>query len=121
MPCAADGQKCDSAAINPRVIIKPLAEVDAAGDSHLVVDDGAQGGQTATSGGMGGGIPWIAWGPYLWADGISPSRDAVTWACSDLSASDGTHPSTSGQRKVADMLLTFFQTDSTARAWYLAR
>jgi len=74
-----------------------------------------------TSGGMSGGIPWIAWGPYLWADGMTPRRDGLTWACSDLSASDGTHPSTSGQRKVADMLLTFFQTDSTARAWYLAR
>ncbi len=72
-------------------------------------------------GGMGGGIPWIAWGPYLWADGTTPRRDGLTWACSDLSSSDGTHPSTSGQRKVADLLLTFFQTDSTARAWYLAR
>jgi hypothetical protein len=74
-----------------------------------------------TPGGMGGGIPWIAWGPYLWADGMTPRRDGLTWACSDLSSSDGTHPSTSGQRKVADMLLAFFQTDSTARAWYIAR
>ena len=74
-----------------------------------------------TPGGVGGGIPWIAWGPYLWADGMTPRRDGLTWACGDLSSSDGTHPSSSGQRKVADMLLTFFQTDSTARAWYLAR
>ncbi len=45
--------------------------------------------------------PWAAWGPYLWADGLSPRSDGLTWGCSELS-SDGTHPSASGQAKVAN-------------------
>jgi hypothetical protein len=82
--------------------------------------------QLSARSGMGygtgpGSVPWIAWGPYLWADGLTPRSDGLTWACSDLTSTDGTHPSSTGQRKVADMLLSFFRTDSTARAWYLAR
>jgi hypothetical protein len=62
--------------------------------------------------------PWLAWGPYLWADGLTPRADGLTWACSEFSATDGTHPSTSGRDKVADSLLVFFQTDETTRPWY---
>jgi hypothetical protein len=61
--------------------------------------------------------PWIAWGPYLWADGLRP-RDGLTWACSDFVSQDHTHPSSSGSRKVADLLLSFVKTDSTARGWF---
>ena len=68
-----------------------------------------------------GSVPWIAWGPYLWADGLRPRGDGLIWACSDLTATDGTHPSSTGQRKVADLLLNFFKTDSTAREWYLGQ
>lgn len=63
--------------------------------------------------------PWLSWGPYLWADGLKGRSDGLTWACSDLQ-SDGTHPSATGARKVADLLLNFFRTDATAREWYLA-
>jgi len=63
--------------------------------------------------------PWIAWGPYLWADGLTPRSDGLTWACSDFSADDGTHPATSGRQKVADRLLSFVKTDPTAREWFL--
>jgi hypothetical protein len=62
--------------------------------------------------------PWLAWGPYLWADGLAPRSDGLTWACPDLQA-DGTHPSGSGETKVADMLLQFVRSDSTAREWFL--
>jgi hypothetical protein len=68
-----------------------------------------------------GRFAWLAWGPYLWADGLNPRIDGLTWACSDLQPSDGTHPAPSGQQKVAAMLLDFFHSDSTARAWYLAK
>lgn len=61
--------------------------------------------------------PWLSWGPYLWADGLSPRSDGLTWECSDLAA-DGTHPSPTGQQKVAQMLLDFFKADSTARLWF---
>jgi hypothetical protein len=63
--------------------------------------------------------PWIAWGPYLWTDGISPRSDGLVWLCSDTSTADGTHPSSSGQQKVADLLTAFFKSDATARSWYM--
>jgi lysophospholipase L1-like esterase len=66
-----------------------------------------------------GEAPWVAWGPYLWADGLRPRSDGLTWACAEFSASDGTHPSASGQQKVAAMLVTFVRTDATAREWFL--
>jgi hypothetical protein len=65
--------------------------------------------------------PLLLWGPYLWADGTTPrKKDGLTYQRSDL-VEDGTHPSESGRRKVAAMLLTFFQTDPSARAWYLKK
>jgi hypothetical protein len=63
--------------------------------------------------------PWLAWGPYLWADGLNPRSDGLTWACADFVTSDGTHPSTSGRNKVANLLLAFFDSDSTAHPWYV--
>ena len=62
--------------------------------------------------------PWLAWGPYLWADGTVPRSDGFSWDCSDFQ-SDGTHPSTSGRQKVANALLSFFKTNPTTTAWFL--
>jgi hypothetical protein len=63
--------------------------------------------------------PVLLWGPYLWADGVKPRKDdGLVWLREDL-AGDGTHPSTSGRRKVAEMLLTFFKTDPNAKGWFL--
>ena len=66
-----------------------------------------------------GKAPWMAWGPYLWADGVKPNTDGLTWSCSDLQ-DDGTHPSPAGQQKVARMLLDFFKSDTTTRPWFVA-
>jgi len=55
--------------------------------------------------------PLLLWGPYLWADGMNPRSDGLVWERSDLSSSDGTHPSDSGRQKVARMLLDFFKTN----------
>jgi hypothetical protein len=64
--------------------------------------------------------PWLAWGPYLWADGLTPRPgDGLTWACADFSA-DGTHPAAGGRLKVANLLRDFMHTDATATPWYLA-
>lgn len=63
--------------------------------------------------------PWIAWGPYLWADGLNPRSDGLVWERTDLQG-DGTHPSQSGQEKVGRMLLTFLKNDPTSRGWFLA-
>jgi hypothetical protein len=65
--------------------------------------------------------PLLLWGPYLWADGTTPRKsDGLVWDQSDL-AGDGTHPSMSGRRKVAEMLLKFFKTDPFAAPWFVGR
>jgi hypothetical protein len=72
--------------------------------------------------------PWLAWGPYLWANGVGPDSsqggipgrsDGLEWLCEDF-RDDGIHPSDIGAAKVADMLREFFQTEPTACQWYLA-
>jgi hypothetical protein len=63
--------------------------------------------------------PLLLWGPYFWADGMTGRKsDHLVWERKDLSG-DGTHPSTSGCRKVADMLLSFFKTDANAQTWFV--
>ncbi len=63
--------------------------------------------------------PLLLWGPYLWADGTTPRQsDHMVWLREDLGP-DGTHPSTSGRQKVAQMLLDFFKADANARQWFL--
>lgn len=62
--------------------------------------------------------PYVTWGPYIWADGLTPRSDGLTWECGDL-ANDGTHPSDQGSEKVANLLLDFLKTDATAVPWFL--
>ena len=63
--------------------------------------------------------PLLLWGPYLWADGVTPrSSDALTWQRENLGR-DGTHPSQSGRDKVARMLLTFFKDHPLAKSWFV--
>ena len=63
--------------------------------------------------------PWLAWGPYIWADGLVPRLDGLIWRCPIDYANDGVHPSDSGRNKVGNMLFNFFSTDSTSRVWFL--
>lgn len=64
--------------------------------------------------------PWIAWGPYLWADGIKGRKDGLVWLREEL-GQDGMHPSHAGREKVARLLLQFLKTDETAKPWFLGR
>jgi hypothetical protein len=63
-----------------------------------------------------GVAPWIAWGPYLWADGTVPRTDGLTWKASEFQE-DGTHPNKDGVDKVAHSLEDFFMTSAYA-AWF---
>jgi hypothetical protein len=65
--------------------------------------------------------PWVAWGPYLWTDGVKGRKtDSVVWLKDDVVETDRTHPSNpSGREKVAEMLLSFFKSDATAKAWFV--
>ena len=64
-------------------------------------------------------IPWVSWGPYLWADGSTPRSDGLTWQRGDFEP-DGVHPSAHGALKVAKMLLEFFRKDSVAKLWFFS-
>jgi hypothetical protein len=63
--------------------------------------------------------PLLLWGPYLWAAGLTPRSDGLTWLPGDVTLTDGTHPSTSGCSKVADMLLDFFKNNGLAKTWFV--
>jgi hypothetical protein len=63
--------------------------------------------------------PLLLWGPYLWADGVTPRKsDQLAYQQEDLGP-DGTHPSAGqGRKKVAELLLKFFTTDPLAKGWF---
>ncbi len=90
-------------------VVRWLIQAQMGGDASLSYDE-ARGAAK---------VPLLLWGPYFWADGIVPrKRDGLIWERSDL-AGDGTHPSNSGRRKVADMLLAFFKEDPIAAIWFV--
>lgn len=63
-------------------------------------------------------VPLLMWGPYLWARGDVPRReDGFSWERADFGR-DGTHPSRSGEEKVARLMLHFFQTHPLASGWF---
>jgi hypothetical protein len=61
--------------------------------------------------------PLLLWGPYLWADGVVPRGDGLTWLEQDFE-NDRIHPSRRGEQKVADLLSRFFAENATTRPWW---
>ncbi|MBI5709197.1 MAG: hypothetical protein HZC42_02690 [Candidatus Eisenbacteria bacterium] len=90
--------------------VKWLIEAQVSGVDSLNYDPG-QGAVEA---------PWLAWGPYLWADGLVGRADSLKWTCDEFVTSDGTHPSALGTQLVSDSLLQFFSHDETTVPWFLA-
>ena len=64
-----------------------------------------------------GTVPWVGWGPYIWAAGATDP--ALGWTRADFAA-DGVHPSSSGVRKVGARLLAFLEESELAQCWFLA-
>lgn len=88
--------------------VRWLIQQQIAGDTGLNYDPGA--GPVKS--------PLMLWGPYLWADGLNPRSDGLTWERSELSPTDGTHPGETGRKKVARIILDFFKTNDLARSWF---
>ncbi len=68
--------------------------------------------------------PILLWGyngpnatTYLWANGVIPRSDGLTYQCSDL-VTDGVHPADGAKIKVTNMLLNFFISDPLAKVWF---
>ena len=63
--------------------------------------------------------PVVVWGPYLWANGLTPRKsDGLVWKLDDFVVNDRTHPDASARQKVSDLLLRFLKTDEGARRWF---
>lgn len=74
-------------------------------------------------------VPWIAWGPYLWANGANPRADGITWCNGQTGLpcngevdflSDGEHESTAGLTKTTNLLMNFFLSSSVTTPWFVA-
>lgn len=65
--------------------------------------------------------PVLLWGPYLWADGVTPRKaDGLKYTREDLSG-DGVHPSNAGRDKVARLMLEFYKSDPLAKSWFVGQ
>jgi hypothetical protein len=76
-----------------------------------------------------GTAPWIAWGPYFWADGSIPRSDDLVWCFGSATSGppcngeqdyqpDGQHPS--GETKQVNMLMNFFLNSPYTHPWFAA-
>lgn len=65
--------------------------------------------------------PWVAWGPYTWANGMIARNDGLVWTCQNFEA-DGTHTSQpgGGTERVANQMMNFFKTTDVTMPWFLA-
>jgi len=64
--------------------------------------------------------PWLSWGPYLWANGTTPRGDGFRFELADFMDNARMHESPAGRLKVGAQLVRFFETDNTARPWFVA-
>lgn len=66
--------------------------------------------------------PWIAWGPYEWADGEKTNiYNGLEWNCElDFTIDGGGyHLTNRGRSKEAALLLEYFKHNPTSRIWFM--
>ncbi len=63
--------------------------------------------------------PWMAWGPYVWGDGLTARADGSVWEIRDFNA-DGVHPSVRGRTKAAAAWARFLLTSPLTAPWLRA-
>ena len=90
------------------------AQIDQMANGGVVVD--------ARAGDLDYGTvaPWVAWGPYLWADGARGRADGLTWTGLDFDGSLGGRYVVSGIGKAGDALLHFFKSSPQTQCWFVA-
>jgi hypothetical protein len=72
------------------------------------------------AGDMGGElVPWVSWGPYLWARGTESRWDGLAWQRADFAA-DGLQLSPAGAQKAGGLLLAFFRSAPSTRCWLMS-
>lgn len=87
-----------------------------------LIEEQIGGDPTLNYGQLAGAVraPLLLWGPYLWADGVNPRSDGLTWLVTDFE-NDHTHPSFAGEQKVAGLLAGFFAGEPSAASWWPAQ
>lgn len=72
--------------------------------------------------GLGKNAPFITWGPYFWADGVTPrGTDGLSWPCDnfrDDTIGGGFHLKDEYKYKEGDLLDAFFNNNAIAKIWY---
>ncbi|MBL8843609.1 MAG: hypothetical protein JNL90_18960 [Planctomycetes bacterium] len=64
--------------------------------------------------------PWVAWGPYLWSDGVEPRSDGLFLDCTDFSP-DGGHLGDGGMEKLGARLHHFLKSHRACTRWSILR
>jgi len=71
--------------------------------------------------------PWVAWGPYFWADGATPRSDGLVWCFGQKGApcngefdfsSGGLHLNPTGANKAANLMMNYFTTAPYTAPWF---
>lgn len=92
------------------LVVKNVITLQINGDSRL------------TYSGLGKVAPFITWGPYFWADGITPrAYDGLSWPCDnfrDDTIGGGFHLKDTFKFKEADLIDSFFINNPISKIWY---
>ena len=63
--------------------------------------------------------PLLLWGPYLWADGVTPRKaDGLVLSPRRSARRTARIRPPAGREKVARLMLEFFKTDPLAKSWF---